>query len=55
MQYNFEWDPEKAKINVTKHGVTFEQAAAVFKDPMALSIYDEESSSSLEDRWITLG
>ena len=55
MQYNFEWDPVKARSNADKHGVTFEQAAEVFKDPMAITLYDEGSSSNDEDRWITLG
>ena len=55
MQYNFEWDPAKALSNATKHGVTFEQAAAVFNDPMALTIFDDNNSSGNEDRWITLG
>ncbi|MBI5207538.1 MAG: BrnT family toxin, partial [Candidatus Firestonebacteria bacterium] len=44
MQYNFEWDFNKAKINITKHKVSFEQAATVFKDPKAISIYDLEHS-----------
>ena len=34
MQYTFEWDPRKAKINITKHGVSFEQAAEVFLDAL---------------------
>lgn len=55
MEYNFEWDPVKARGNAKKHGVTFEQAVDVFKDPMALTLYDEDGSSSEEDRWITLG
>ena len=55
MQYNFEWNPDKARRNVSKHGVTFEQATEVFKDPVALTIYDEEESNESEDRWITLG
>ena len=54
MQYNFEWDPEKAKINKNKHKVNFEQAATIFKDPRAISIYDSEYSKN-EDRWITMG
>ena len=29
----FEWDENKAKINIQKHGVTFEEAAEVFFDP----------------------
>lgn len=55
MQYNFEWDPVKAQINANKHGVTFEQATAVFSDPMALTVFDEDNSSDNEDRWVTLG
>ena len=55
MQYNFEQDPVKAQVNVNKHGVTFEQATGVFKDPMALTVFDEDNSSDEEDRWITLG
>lgn len=54
MQYNFEWDPYKAKQNLQKHKVSFERAAEVFLDPLAISIYDEEHSSE-EDRWITVG
>ena len=54
VNYNFEWDPIKAKSNLDKHSVNFEEATTVFKDPMALSIYDEEHSKE-EDRWITIG
>jgi uncharacterized DUF497 family protein len=52
--YRFAWDPEKAAANRGKHGVTFEQAATVFRDPLALSLYDEEHSE-IEERWLTLG
>jgi uncharacterized protein len=55
MQYNFEWDPVKAVRNASKHGVTFEQAIEVFKDPMALSLYEDQESSADEDRWVTVG
>ena len=55
MQYNFEWDPTKARANSRKHGVTFELATEVFDDPMALTIFDGEGSSHDEDRWVTLG
>ncbi|WP_119396305.1 BrnT family toxin [Salinibius halmophilus] len=55
MNYNFEWDPAKAKSNLVKHGVSFELASGVFRDPMALTIFDEDSSDAAEDRWITLG
>jgi len=52
--YRFAWDPEKAADNRRKHGVTFELAATVFRDPLALSLYDEEHSET-EERWLTLG
>jgi len=52
--YNFEWDPYKAKENVTKHKVAFERAAQIFFDPLAISLYDGEHSTD-EDRWITIG
>ncbi|MBQ0721419.1 MAG: BrnT family toxin [Gammaproteobacteria bacterium] len=55
MLYNFEWDPAKASSNAEKHGVTFEQATGIFQDPMALTLYDEDNTSSNEDRWVTLG
>jgi uncharacterized DUF497 family protein len=54
MQYNFDWDPVKAKQNLRKHGVSFERAAMIFRDPFAISIYDDERSDN-EDRWITIG
>jgi len=54
LQYNFEWDPYKAKQNLRKHNVSFERAAEVLLDPLAVSIYDEEHSLD-EDRWITMG
>lgn len=54
MQYNFEWEPQKAKENQHAHRMSFEQAATVFRDPRALTIYDE-SHSNEEERWITVG
>ena len=54
VNYDFEWDQEKAKMNRRKHGISFEQAATVFKDSRALSTFDDEHSGS-EDRWITMG
>jgi len=44
MQYNFEWDPVKAKTNLKKDGVSFEEASEVFLDPLQLSFFDEEHS-----------
>ena len=54
VHYNFEWDPEKARQNRHKHCASFEQAATVFRDPKAASLYDDEHSGA-EDRWVTLG
>lgn len=53
-QYHFSWDPAKARQNILKHGVAFDQAATIFQDSEALSEFDE-SHSQREDRWITLG
>jgi uncharacterized protein len=54
MEYNFQWDPKKARVNLNKHGVSFREATLTFKDPMALTLFDEEHSID-EERWITLG
>ncbi|MDX1920847.1 MAG: BrnT family toxin [Candidatus Caenarcaniphilales bacterium] len=40
----FEWDSKKNKINIQKHGISFEEACFVFNDPNILSIADEEHS-----------
>jgi uncharacterized DUF497 family protein len=50
----FEWDDEKAKLNLRKHGVDFEEAKTVFEDPSALVLPDELHSED-EERWIILG
>jgi len=54
MSLQFEWDEEKAKKNLNKHGVSFEEASAVFGDPLAITIPDPLHSED-EDRFITLG
>jgi uncharacterized DUF497 family protein len=54
VRFNFEWDPAKAKANLRKHGVSFEQAVTVFRDPHAVSIFDRDHDEQ-EDRWVTLG
>lgn len=54
MYYDFEWDLQKAGINRRKHGVSFEEAATVFRDQNALTIADTEHGKD-EERWITLG
>lgn len=52
--YNFEWDANKANENIRKHKTSFERAAQIFRDPLAVTIFDKEHSEN-EDRWITLG
>ena len=50
---NFSWDQAKAKSNLKKHGVSFEEAQSVFYDDLALQFYDENSSD--EERFLLLG
>lgn len=50
----FEWDSRKAAGNVRKHGVTFDEAATVFLDELAVSGSDPDHSVS-ESRYITFG
>jgi uncharacterized DUF497 family protein len=51
---DFDWDPKKEALNRAKHGVTFESAMVVFRDPLAATILDQEHGGE-EERWITLG
>ncbi|MFN3885175.1 MAG: BrnT family toxin [Rhodocyclaceae bacterium] len=50
----FEWDDAKARANLAKHGVSFEEAASVFGDPLALTFSDPDHSVG-EKRWLTFG
>ena len=52
--WRFQWDPVKAAANLANHSVSFEQAASVFLDPLALTIFDDEHTD-VEERWVTLG
>ena len=52
---NFEWDTEKNKANIKKHGVAFEMAAKVFLDEKRIERYDAEHSSINESRYKTIG
>ena len=54
MSIRFQWDPQKAARNATKHGVTFEEAATVFQDPLAF-IFDDEEHSVDEHQEIIIG
>lgn len=50
----FEWDPRKAKSNLRKHGISFEEAQSVFYDENGRLIEDPDHSED-EDRFILLG
>jgi uncharacterized DUF497 family protein len=50
----YEWDAKKAKGNRRKHGISFEDAATVFLDPLALTFPDPDHSGG-EEREITIG
>jgi uncharacterized DUF497 family protein len=50
----FEWDPDKALRNLSKHGVSFQEAATVFGDPLAVTYFDPDHSKE-EDRFLTFG
>ncbi len=52
--FDFDWDANKARANLKKHQVPFRLATSVFRDPLALTIYDTEHSDD-EERWVTLG
>lgn len=53
-QFQFEWDEMKAAANLRKHGVTFDLAATVFRDPQLLTVADLEHSET-EERWFSIG
>lgn len=50
----FEWNEDKAEINLTEHGVSFSEASTVFGDPLSMTQYDPDHSDD-EDRYITMG
>ncbi len=50
----FEWDENKEKINIAKHGLDFSTAALVFCDQDRLEWFDELHSDN-EERYITIG
>ena len=51
----FEWDEDKNIANIRKHGISFDDAVFVFKDPYLLEAYDKKHSSLDEDRWYAIG
>lgn len=51
---SFEWDDAKAAQNLAKHGVSFEDAKGVFRDPFAIELLDDRQDYG-EDRYILIG
>lgn len=54
MALEFEWDSRKAHRNLKEHGVSFGEAATVFRDTLSLTIADPDHSDS-EDRFVDIG
>jgi uncharacterized protein len=54
MSLTFEWDLRKARSNLAKQGVAFEQASTIFGDSLSLTIPDPEHSR-MERRYATMG
>ena len=54
MGYRFEWDKRKAISNEKIHGITFDEASTIFRDPLAF-IFDDEYHSEDEPREIIIG
>ncbi|MEM9163946.1 MAG: BrnT family toxin [Cyanobacteria bacterium P01_F01_bin.4] len=50
----FEWNSDKALLNFEKHGVSFQEAATVFGDPLSVTFPDPEHSIE-ESRYIIIG
>ena len=49
-----EWDDDKERINIQKHGLSFSTASKVFDDENRIELYDEKHSTD-EERYIVLG
>jgi uncharacterized DUF497 family protein len=54
MNMQFDWDNEKEKINIEKHGIDFSTASLVFGDANRIEMHDNLHSDD-EDRYITIG
>ena len=50
----FEWDPQKAESNLRKDGVSFQEGASVFGDPLSITYLDPDQSAA-EHRFVTVG
>ncbi|MEA5554386.1 BrnT family toxin [Anabaena cylindrica UHCC 0172] len=50
----FEWNPNKAELNFEKHGVSFQEAATTFNDPLSVTFPDPDHSIG-ESRYVIIG
>ncbi|KZL50684.1 BrnT family toxin [Nodularia spumigena] len=50
----FEWNPDKATLNIEKHGVSFQEAATVFNDQLSVTFPDPDHSIG-ENRYVIIG
>lgn len=50
----FEWDDAKAASNAEKHGISFDEARSVFRDPFAVELLDDRENYG-EERYILIG
>jgi uncharacterized protein len=50
----FDWNPDKARINLAKHQVSFKEAATVFRNPLSIT-FPDPSHSIGEERWVIIG
>lgn len=54
MTFRYEWDLKKSIANLTRHGVSFEEAASAYNDPLAITFPDPDHSVG-EERLLTFG
>jgi uncharacterized DUF497 family protein len=50
----FEWDPKKARLNIKRHGISFDEASTAFRDPLSKTI-DDPLHSDDEERFVLIG
>jgi uncharacterized DUF497 family protein len=54
MPIKFDWHPTKARHNLRKHRIDFDEASTVFADTLSITIPDPVHSED-EERWVTIG
>ena len=50
---NITWDPAKNRENQRKHGISFDDAKAIFQDPDRIEVHDDRDYG--EERWVAIG